>query len=118
MRDLNPSKYFMTHGGCEIAPMSTTSSLEIAVRYAMDTGGGVVSDSHLLRPSALLFKFHIDHWAKMGADLSFLSAFPYEEEILYGPMTLIVPMNTSPRVLRYGKNKYTIIDAKVENVLS
>ena len=40
----------------------------------------------------MLFKFKIENIKQFGADVSWLSAFPTEEEILYPPLTFLQPI--------------------------
>ncbi len=67
-------------GGTELGMMSTTKDLKIAVEYSCSLDG-----------NALLFKFKIDNMKQFGANVSWLSAFPTEEEILYPPLTFLQP---------------------------
>jgi hypothetical protein len=121
MRGLVPTPHFLKNGGCELAPMSTTKSLEIAVRYATNADKetlGVRVSERLVpeqrRKTALLFKLKIDSFIDMGADLTFLSAFPHEQEYLFAPLTLIQPeRGRRPRRFLYGETLFIIIDATV-----
>jgi len=67
-------------GGTELGMMSTTRDLQIAAEYSQSVEG-----------SALLFKFKIENIKQFGADVSWLSAFPTEKEILYPPLTFLQP---------------------------
>lgn len=78
MRNLQVSDQFASMGGTEIAPMSTTSELAIAMRYAIS-------------PSSLLFKITTHSFMERGVDLSFLSCFPNEAEHLFAPLTYLRP---------------------------
>jgi hypothetical protein len=78
MSNLEVSKEFMVHGGTELAFMSTTTDLNVAVRYC-------------LSPNSLLFKIVSDSFMTMGADVQWLSAFPSEAEVLYPPLTYLKP---------------------------
>jgi len=60
--------------------MSTTRDLKIAVEY-----------SKSLDENGLLFKFNVDNIKQFGADISWLSAFPTEEEIMYPSLTFLQP---------------------------
>ena len=121
MRGLVPTPHFLKNGGCELAPMSTTKSLSIAVRYATantdkeaphERAARLVPEQR--RKTALLFKLKIDSFLDMGADLSFLSAFPHEQEYLFAPLTLIQPeRNRRPRRFLYGETLFIVIDATV-----
>ena len=52
----------------QLAPMSTSSSLQVALQYAR---GG---------QTALVFKLSCSNFMNSGCDLSILSAFPHERE--------------------------------------
>ena len=78
MRDLGVAANFLDEGGTELAFMSTTKNLSVAVQYC-------------LSKNSLLFKIVSTNFMTMGADVSWLSAFPGEEEILYPPLTYLKP---------------------------
>ena len=64
-------------GGTELAPMSTTSDLSVALEYSASK-------------SALLLRLNTASFMERGADISFLSAFPAERgraEVELGPTT-------------------------------
>jgi len=58
---------FLERGGTELAPMSTSKELDVAMQYAF---GG----------SSLIFKLSTASFMERGADISVLSAFPAEAE--------------------------------------
>jgi hypothetical protein len=60
--------------------MSTTRDLKIAIEYSKSEGG-----------HALLLKFKVTNMKQFGAEVSWLSAFPAEKEILYPPLTFLEP---------------------------
>mmetsp|Transcript_30784 Transcript_30784/g.50910 ORF Transcript_30784/g.50910 Transcript_30784/m.50910 type:complete len:184 (+) Transcript_30784:92-643(+) len=70
MAGVQPQQEFLSQGGTDVAPISTTTELKVAVRYSSSTS------SVLLRLRAKSFMSH-------GADISYLSAFPAEREFLY-----------------------------------
>ena len=76
MRDVTVPDSFMQHGGTELAPMSTTTSMEMALQYA-------------LSERALVFKLRTDSFMNRGASVKFLSAYPNEMEVLYPPLTYL-----------------------------
>ena len=78
MRNTDVADDFMNQGGTELAFMSTTSELSVAVRYC-------------LSKNSLLFKIVSSGFMTMGADVQWLSAFPSEAEILYPPLTYLKP---------------------------
>ena len=65
---------FGVMGGCENAFMSTTVSREVATGYA--SGGGM----------GLVFEIQ-QGMVDRGASISWLSQYPHEKEILFGPLT-------------------------------
>jgi hypothetical protein len=78
MRNRKIADDFLTQGGTEMAFMSTTSDLNVAVRYSIS-------------PHSLLFKIAPTSFMTMGASVQWLSAFPGEAEILYPPLTYLRP---------------------------
>ena len=89
MRNLNVDDDFMNQarGGTELAFMSTTVDLRVAVRYC-------------LSQNSLLFKIMSPNFMTMGADVQWLSAFPGEAEILYPPLTYLKPTGRKKVVRR------------------
>lgn len=75
VRECEPDTSFRKFGGCELSTMSTTIDIETAVRYARTQRYG------------LIFRFIPSAFMNVGANLSFLSAFPHEHEYLYPPLT-------------------------------
>lgn len=69
---------FLAQGGTELAPMSTTSDLKIAMTYSAS-------------PNAVLLRLRTKNFMTRGADISFLSAFPGESEVLFTPLTYLAP---------------------------
>ena len=101
MRDLCVSESFLAAGGTEIAPMSTTSSLEVALAYAGAAAAATAATGPATAcgkgESVLLFKLRTDSFMARGASIRFLSAFPGEDEILFPPLTFLQPTG---RILR------------------
>ena len=75
------SQDFMVSGGCELAVMSTSTSLSVAAEYAVGTDAKV----------PLLFRIKVNSPMDMGADVSWLSAFPQEAEVIYPPLSFMQP---------------------------
>lgn len=73
---------FRNKGGSEYAPMSTTSDVRVALQYAQSE-------------RSLLFKIKTASFLQRGADLDYLSAFPGEHEILFPPLTHLLPTGRS-----------------------
>ena len=61
---------FFKEGGTEYAPMSTTNDLSVAVRYSASR-------------SSVLLRMVTKSFIERGADISYLSAFPDEAEVLF-----------------------------------
>ena len=92
MRTMKASDAFMEEGGTELAFMSTTTDLEVALRYSLSA-------------HSLIFKIVVPNSLSMGANLGWVSAFPNEFEILYPPLTHLQPTGKrdSITVVREGK---------------
>ena len=63
MKDVAVPAEFLTKGGTELAPMSTTSNLKVAIEYSAS-------------PNAVLLRLRTKSFMTRGPDISFLSAFP------------------------------------------
>lgn len=98
MKNLKVAEEFMVElrGGTEIAPMSTTSDFCVAARC------GVSEDS-------LLFKIRVNNFLQYGAELSWLSAFPGEEEVCYPPLTYLQPTGRTQKACVDGK-RFTVCE--------
>lgn len=83
MRDLQACNDFMRTGGAETACMSTSQQKSVVARYAS-------SDT------PLLFRIRVSSPMDMGADISWLSTFPEEREVLYPPLTYLKPLISQP----------------------
>lgn len=94
LKDLRPSDDFMERGGSELGPMSTTTSLEVALRYATSA-------------TPVIVRLKIANFMQRGADISFCSAYPAEKEVVYPPQTFILPER------RNVIEGVTIVDAQV-----
>ena len=81
LRSVGMAEEFLDKGGSEKAPMSTTRELAVAVRYSKSS-------------CSVLLKLETANFRERGADLTFLSAFPGEREVLYPPLTHLAPSRT------------------------
>ena len=83
---------FWRHGGTELAFLSTTSDLGVAVQYS-------------LSKASLFFKIVADNWLSVGVNVQWLSAFPEERELIYPPLTFLQPTGRSEtlEVVRHGE---------------
>ena len=70
---------FTLQGGTELAPMSTTSDLQVALQYGTCSHGSV------------LFRILVADALTYGAALKWVSVFPRDEEVLYPPLTFLRP---------------------------
>eukprot|EP00282_Hemiselmis_andersenii_P005532 CAMPEP_0114128694 /NCGR_PEP_ID=MMETSP0043_2-20121206/11070_1 /TAXON_ID=464988 /ORGANISM="Hemiselmis andersenii, Strain CCMP644" /LENGTH=820 /DNA_ID=CAMNT_0001221903 /DNA_START=108 /DNA_END=2570 /DNA_ORIENTATION=+ len=86
MRNIQVTNDFLGLGGTELAFMSTTSDVNIAVSYSLSS-------------SCLLFKVNADTFMQVGAELDWLSAFPSECEVLYPPLTYLSPTGEQQEVV-------------------
>jgi hypothetical protein len=79
IKEVHLTDEFIRTGGAELAPMSTTSDLSVAMRYGSCENGSV------------LFRIVVRDEMMHGADLSWVSAFPGDKEVLYPPLTFLRP---------------------------
>ena len=90
---------FLERGGTELAPISTTSDLTIAIRY------GTVGSS------CVLLKLLTRSSMERGADIAFLSAFPRESECLFKPLTFLQPVGR-PKEITLAGRAVTVIEVE------
>jgi hypothetical protein len=83
MDDLTPE--YMQSGGHELACMSTSKSRLQCCHYARSS-------------QPLILKFRVETHRNVGADISFVSMFPSEEEYLYPPLTHLKPVGEADLV--------------------
>ena len=86
MRNANIPEEFTKLGGTELAPMSTTSDLRVAMAYSASK-------------NALILRLNTSSFMERGADIGFLSAFPDEKEILYPPLTFLRPTGAKQTIV-------------------
>jgi hypothetical protein len=89
---------FMEEGGVELAPMSATRDLEIALNYSA-TGN-----------TAILLRIIPQNFMLRCAELSWLSSFAHEEELLYPPRTYLRPLPKPPAVFKIGSTTFKVVD--------
>jgi len=94
---------FMTKGGTELALMSTTTELWVALKYSQGPSGTI---------STLLW-LRTENFMDRGVDLEWLSAFPHEKEFLYGPLAFLMPQKEKPIVMKIGASTYQIVPLKI-----
>jgi hypothetical protein len=98
LRDAVVPEEFINGGGTENAPMSTTRSLQVAMRYSASA-------------MPMLMRFKVGTFMQLGADLGFVSAFPDENEVLYPPLTYLQSVSP-PAEVRVGDVTFTIVDVE------
>ena len=95
MRDRTVPSEFLSQGGTEKAPMSTTHNLEVAVNYSTSE-------------CSVLLKLVTSNCGERGANLGWVSAFPAEDECLFPPLTRLQPKGTQEVEVPGGS--YTIVE--------
>ena len=98
MQGVTVQDAFLREGGTELAPMSTTRSLKVAMQY------GASENSVLLRVFTTNFMVR-------GPGISFLSAFPAEEEFLFPPLTYLSPTGETQK-LRIDDGTFLVVDVR------
>ena len=86
----------MTDGGTELAPMSTTTKLPVAVTCSRGQ-------------RSLLFKLRTTSFMAHGASIQFLSAFPGEEEVLFPPLTYLKPTGKKEN-FQFGSRHIQVVE--------
>ena len=98
MKDVRAPLEFLAQGGTELAPMSTTSSLAVAMKYSASR-------------NAVLLRLVTDSFISRGPDISFLSAFPAEREFLFPPLTYLAPTGNVEKI-SVGGASWDVVDVK------
>ena len=96
MRNAEIPEEFLQLGGTELAPMSTTTDLAVAMEYCASK-------------NALILRLNTASFMERGADISFLSAFPTEKEVLYPPLTFMRATGAKQTV-KIGDSNVTIME--------
>jgi serine/threonine protein kinase len=91
---------FNEEGGTELAPMSTTSDLSVAIGYA------VKQDTR----AALLFRIVTRNNLERGADVQWLSMFPGESETLFPPLTFLQRTRIEPQTVAHNGVMVTVVE--------
>ena len=99
MKNLQVTDKFLAKGGTELAPMSTTTNLDIAVRYSRGAG------------TALIFRLRSTSFMNLGCDLTPLSAFPHEKEYLYPSLTFLQPTGKTHKLV-YDGTTFTVVEVE------
>ena len=95
-------KEFLEKGGTELAPMSKTANLKIAMGYSKPNK----------TKNAVLLRLRTENFMARGPDISFLSAFPAEVEYLFPPLTFMSPLGDSAETLEIDDASYQVCDVK------
>jgi len=100
MANLSVPQEFLDSGGTELAPMSTSADLRVALEYSMSK-------------YPMLLRIKTTSFMDRGADITFLSAFPHEVESLYPPLTYLEPTGKTMSI-RIDAATFQIVDVQVK----
>jgi len=98
MKDVTAPASFMAQGGTELAPMSTTCDLDVAMKYSASA-------------KSVLLRLVTESFIERGPSISFLSAFPMEAEFLFPPLTYLQPTGDVETVVVEGLT-YEVVDVR------
>lgn len=90
LKGMGLPKKFEEEGGTEFGCMSTSASKDVAIEFS--------ESEH-----PLVFKYVIDNCMSCGVDISFLSAYPEEQEALFPPLTYLSVVKLSVEVVNYTR---------------
>ena len=96
MKNVVLPENILREGGVEIAPMSTTSELKVAMEYSLST-------------SSVLLRIETEDYIKRGVGVRWLSTFPSEEEVLYPPLTRLKAKGELDHFETAEGQKWTIV---------
>ena len=100
MRNRELPSSFLEKGGTELAPMSTTCDLGIALSYSASSHG-------------VIFRLRTHSSMERGADLTFLSCFPGEREYLFPPLTYLQPARpVKTHTVQLAGTTFTFVDVE------
>jgi hypothetical protein len=100
MGNVSLENEFLKKGGTELSPMSTTEDLTIAIKYA-------ATGKH-----SVLLRVRTKGFMNLGAQLMWVSAFPYEVEFLYPPATFLKPLRARPHVFKIDDITFHVVDVE------
>ena len=100
MKNVEVLDQFAREGGTELAPLSTTSDIRVAVKYAVSE-------------NSVLLKLQTTSALGRGADISYLSAFPAERECLFPPLTYLEPVETTNVEISGTKVKLFVVQPRM-----
>ena len=99
MRNAEMPEEFLQLGGTELAPMSTTTDLAVAMEYCASK-------------NALILRLNTASFMERGADISFLSMYPGEKEALCPPLTYLRSVGMNKEII----GGLEVVVATVESV--
>ena len=82
--------------------MSTTLDLGVALEYSAEGN------------TAVLLRIISQNFMVRGAQVSWLSAFAHEEELLYSPTTYLRPLTKTPAVFKIGSGTFKVVDVEAQ----
>jgi hypothetical protein len=102
MEDTAMSEEFQKVGGTEYGCLSTSERRTVAEEFAKV---GKVK-------CPMIFKFVTESAMQRGADISFLSVYPSEKEVLYPPLTYLAPIPGKVRTKMIGGVEVLIVEVR------
>ena len=103
IKDRRFPKDFKRNGHTEMAPMSTTADVKVAMGY-----------SEGARHERLVIKLQTRGFTNYGVSIRFLSVFPGEDERLYPPLTHLKPTGKTGKYVGDDGIKCQFIECKPE----
>jgi len=97
-RDLKLEECFRTLGGTDIAPVSTSTDVRVALNYSNRA------------ETRLIFKLVTNGFMERGASIAFLSCFPGEAEYVYPPLTYLRPTGMVEEIELPGGVRYIAVE--------
>lgn len=102
LKDVEVATQFMQsgQGGCEFSCLSTSSDKLVAIEFAIEKR----------KQKSLIFKIETKDFMDRGADISFLSLYPDEVEMLWPPLMLMKPISNEVafETVVYGGAKHSV----------
>ena len=118
MRHTRLPDNFMKEGGTEVAPMSCSIDLQVALQYALPREDEMDMEKRNSR-HALLLKIVSDSIANSGVDISYLSCFPNEQEYTFPPLTFLKPVKKPMEIVCADEYiTVTVVEVKPSYLLS
>jgi hypothetical protein len=78
-----------------------TAKLWVALKYSQEGD------------SSVLLWLRTQNFMDRGVDLTWISAFPYEREFLFSPLTYMQSVRDEPIVVKIGSVTYHVFEVKV-----